>query len=110
MMTSVADEADADEDIDAKLRALSKALHVDRRLVDSELVCFVMNKRVSRQQGVVERNMILEAWRCIPLSFKTNPREHEGPENMLPTAILAGASPRSSKVPLVGTTIHPQLT
>ena len=103
-------EMGVDEDTEAKLQALSRALHIDRRLVDSELICFVMNKRVSREQCTINRSMILEAWRCVPQSFKISPRSPGVPERMQPTAILAGASPRSSKVPLASTFIHPQLT
>ena len=96
-------ETGVDEDTEAKLQALSRALHIDRRLIDSELVCFVMNKRVCREQCIINRSMILEAWRYIPQSFKMSPRSPGVPERMQPTAILAGASPRSSKVPLAST-------
>ena len=104
------DEPNDEVDVEAQLIMLSRALSVDRRLVDSELLAFVTNKQVARHNIQVDRTTILEAWSYIPLQFRTNVRARETPADATPKVILSGASPRSSTVPLTGTRTHPQLT
>ena len=45
---------------------LSKALKVGSRLVESELLCFSLNKKLQRKDRVASRSDVLEAWTVIP--------------------------------------------
>ena len=111
------DEEDPDDDgLDSftheQIRSFSRALGVDFRLVDSELLCYASYKKFqSRTNPPIDRDVLLEAWYAIPKSFKSCPRNpdraHNGSE---PKVILSGASPRSSTILLHGTLTHPHLT
>ena len=88
----------------------SKALGIDKRLVDSDLLC--LNKKVERLDRLqIDKQFLLDAWFSPPNSFKTCPRGHDiANRNVEPKVIFAGASPRSSSCLLHGTSTHPNLT
>ena len=104
------DEADDDASTENKMTIISRALGVDRRLADSELLAFVTNKQVSRLNAQISRATILEIWSCIPSTFKVNGRPRDVPSSSTPRVILVGANPRSASTLLSGTRTHPQLT
>ena len=103
MMPACIEMNNSDDDDASKMCILCRALNVDRRLVDSQLICFVANKRASRKQDTVTCDMIVEAWACISTAFKSGTRTPEVPDNLTPKAI-------SSTSLLIGTMNHPQLT
>lgn len=96
-------------------RLISSALHVDPRLCESELLCFALNKKISRGEKTVCRRDVAEAWQCIPNSFKLTARNHHAGSLQLnevqrnPKVIYFGVSPRNNSCALNGTWNHPQL-
>ena len=88
---------------------ISRALQVDNRLCESELLCYAVNKKVERKECQVTRRDICDAWNAIPLSFKTCIRNADSDPLDNPRVLYFGASPRSLTCCLMGTTNHPQL-
>ena len=84
------DEADDDANTENKMTIISRALGVDRRLADSELLAFVTNKHVSRLNTQISRANILETWSCIPSTFKVYT---VGPERSPPVLPLKSFLP-----------------
>ena len=94
-----------------QLHLLSRALQVDSRLVESELLCFTLVKKSKDGKHNLVRSDILEAWSAIPKTLTIHPFPQPAPASLTsPCVIYSGASPRSSSCLLNGTYGHPHLT
>ena len=94
---------------DDQIEKFSRALGIDKKLVDSALYCYALNKKLERRELLrIEKHNLLEASFSILKSFLTCPRNPDVADSCAePRVILAGASPRSSTCLLNGTSTHP---
>ena len=94
-----------------QLHLLSRALQVDSRLVESELLGFTLVKKSEGSTHNLARNDILDAWNTIPKTLAIHPNPQSATASQTsPCVIYSGASPRSSSCLLNGTYGHPHLT
>ena len=74
---------------------LSRALQVDSRLVESELLCFTLVKKSNDGKHDIVRSDILEAWSSVPKTLTIHPFPQPASASLTsPCVIYSGASPR----------------